>query len=156
MLKRKCVQAFGALVVMGLAIAQGTENIQTFDLKPVLGQWPFSNLGADWMLPSGNQVLDGVPFQIDGLVLLNASNSVQRARPGRDKIEHIVVGRRFELLHLLAATDSDGKDGMLAGIVRVHYGDSSDAALGIRYGEHLLHWLGGWYTKAAPCLSHPK
>jgi hypothetical protein len=89
-----------------------------------------------------------VPFQIDGLLLLNASNSVQRARPGRDKIEHIVVGRRFQRLHLLAATDSDAKDGMLAGIMRVHYGDGSDATLEIRYGEQLLSWLGNWHTNS--------
>src|SRR5690242_1163578 len=79
---------------------------EPLDLKPSLGEWPFASLGAKWMLPIGRQVLDGVPFQIDGAILLNASNSVQRSRPGKFKVEHIAVGRRFEKLHLLAAMDS--------------------------------------------------
>src|SRR5258705_4159661 len=99
------------------------ETPEPLDLKPVLGDWPFSSLGADWMLPRGKQVLDGVPFQIDGAILLNASNSVQRSRPGKFKVEHIAVGRRVEKLHLLDATDFGVKEGVAVGIIGLRYAD---------------------------------
>src|ERR1044071_4680430 len=88
----------GCALVAALRVLYAAESPEPLDLKPVLGDWPFASMGSDWMLSKGRQVLDGVPFQIDGAILLNASNSVQRSRPGKFKVEHIAVGRRFEKL----------------------------------------------------------
>src|SRR5262249_6981065 len=84
-------------------------------------------------------------FQIDGAILLNASNSVQRSRPGKFKVEHIAVGRRFEKLHLLAATDFGVKEGVQAGIIRLQYADGSYDTIAIKSGEHLAAWLAPWH-----------
>ena len=129
------------------ATLRGAE-IQTLDLKPGLGEWPFPNLGVAWLLPQGRQVIDGVPFQIDGLVLLYSTNNAQRGRPGRQKVEHIVAGQRFERLHLLAASDSDARKPILAGIIRLQYGDGTDAKLEIRAGQGVLNWTALRHSKS--------
>jgi hypothetical protein len=138
------VRLWAACALLTTSLAGGAEPPEPLDLKAVLGDWPFSSLGADWMLPKGKQVLDGVPFQIDGAILLNATNSVQRSRPGKFKVEHIAVGRHFEKLHLLAASDSNAKEGVTVGIIRLQYGDGSEDTLVVRSIEHVAPWL-------APC-----
>src|SRR5205814_10078085 len=122
--------------ILFISARSRAEGLEPLDLKPVLGDWPFSSLGTDWMLPKGRQVLDGVPFRIDGAILLDATNSVQRCRPGRFKVEHIAVGRRFEKLHLLAASDFSIKEGSTVGVVKLQYSDGSEETIAVNSVEH--------------------
>src|SRR5262245_15563723 len=46
----------------------GADAARPVNLKPFLGTNQFQTVGADWVLPRGRQIVEGVPFQIDGIV----------------------------------------------------------------------------------------
>ncbi len=128
-------------------------TVQPLDLKSFTGPSPFETSKAEWTLPRGRQVLDGTPFQIDGVVLFYATNPVQtRTRAG---ISNITVSltpqlRRFDRLHLLAAVDNTGKDHIPVATIRFLYSDSSDATAELRTGEQLRNWQGSWHKAERP------
>ena len=125
---------------------------QPLDLKARVGLSPFETINADWLLPRGRQVLDGTPFQIDGVILLYATNPAQRARPGRTNVNDIAVGQRFERLHLLAGSHSSTADGTVIAKFQLHYADGSNTALEVRYGDHVRNWFGPWHKADVPLL----
>jgi hypothetical protein len=141
-----------ALIAAGSALALPlyAGQVQPLDLKPFVGPSPFETIHADWLLPRGRQVLDGTPFQIDGVILLYANNSAQRTRPGRTNVTDIPVRQRFERLHLLSGSHSSASDGTLIATLRLRYVDGSDAALAIRYGEQVRNWFGPWHKEDRP------
>ena len=139
-----------AVAVPVLALPLGAGEIQPLNLKPFVGPSPFESIQADWLLPRGRQVLDGTPFEIDGVILLYATNPGQRAHPGRTNVTDILVGQRFERLHLLAGSHSSAGDGTLMATVRLRYADGSDAALGVRYGDQVRDWFGPWHKADRP------
>ena len=140
------------LLLVVLAWPAHGEPTQTVDLKPFVGPSPFDTMNCAWLLPRGRQVIDGTPFQIDGVILLYGTNAAQKAHPGRTNINDITVGRRFEGLHLLAGSQSSVPDGTNIARVRLHYDDGSDAALEVRYGTHLRDWFGPWHKADRPLL----
>src|SRR4026209_1554390 len=93
------------LVTSGVAFAE----IHSVDLKPFVGKTQFEDIDAAWLLPKGRQVVNGVPFQIDGVVEI-AGTSPRFANAGPTHITHAPVGRSGERLHLLLAASRGGFD----------------------------------------------
>src|SRR4051794_28112261 len=76
-------------------------EISTISLKPYLTDSPFDSVKADWLLPRGRHVFDGIPWQIDGAVLLYAEGYLQQEKPPPTNITNIPVGQKSDRLHLL-------------------------------------------------------
>jgi hypothetical protein len=138
-----------------LASQLHAQTVRTIDLKPFIGQSPIEAAKAEWAMPRGHQVLDGTPFEINGAIFLYATNSGQEHHPGRTNVANVLVGQRFEHLHLLTATDTNnGPDRIPIAKVRLLYADGSDSALDLTFGEHMRGWQGPWHKKEPP-LSDP-
>jgi uncharacterized GH25 family protein/protocatechuate 3,4-dioxygenase beta subunit len=140
------------LAASALALPLRAGQTQPLDLKPFVGPSPFENIQADWLLPRGRQAIDGTPFQIDGVILLYATNAGQRTRPARTNVNDIPVGQRFERLHLLAGSHSSAADGTVMAKVRLIYADGSTTALEVRYGDQVRNWFGPWHKADRPLL----
>lgn len=128
------------------------DPVQTLDLKPFLKpKSPIEKIGAGWLVPHGLQVMDGIPFQIDGAILFYASNWTQRGKiaKGSDLI-NVPVSAHFEKLHLLAASDIDGTNDVAIAKVHLEYTDGSEKELDLVYGEHLRCWQAPWHKPEAP------
>jgi protocatechuate 3,4-dioxygenase beta subunit len=128
------------------------QSIQTLELKPFVGPSPVETIKSAWLLPHGRQVIDGTPFQIDGVILLYATNPSQKAHPARTNVNDITVGRRFDRLHLLAGSQTSAPDGTTIARIRLRYADGSDAALEVRYGHQVLNWFAPWHKADRPLL----
>jgi WD40 repeat protein len=123
---------------------------------------PQANLKVDdkfWIpLPKGEQTRGGIPLQVgERFIQLGATyiqappNQQPRTMP--DKVEHIKVGRAFEKLHILHATDhggnrKDGDPGFVAddtpiGEYTVHYEDGDKEAIPVVYGQDVRDWWFG-------------
>lgn len=135
---RRAPAAFAA--VMCLAGAALAEPVQPIDLKAYTGISPVDGMGADWQAPHGRQVLDGIPFQIDGVISFSGSNTTQRAHPGRTNLADIHTTAHFERLHLLCGADADGPKGTLVARIHFLYADGSEAASDLRMGENIQYW----------------
>ncbi|MDB6023529.1 MAG: hypothetical protein JWQ04_3386, partial [Pedosphaera sp.] len=130
------------------------EQVQTLDLKSYVGpSSPVERLGADWPMLHGREVLDGIPFQVDGTILFQATNALQKGLAVTTNLSDLAVGRRFERLHLLAGTDTDGPDGIVIAKIHLLYADGTDAALELKYGEHLRCWRAAWHKDEEPLKS---
>ncbi|MDB6018049.1 MAG: hypothetical protein JWR19_2538 [Pedosphaera sp.] len=132
-----------------LALPAGAEPVQTLDLKPFVGPSPLDSAEADWLFPHGRQVLDGTPFQMDGVISLYATGSSQRMK-GRTNVNDIPVGRSFERLHLLGAADGGGPDKTVLARVWFQYEDGSNAVVEVRLGEQVRNWVGPWHKTERP------
>lgn len=128
-----------------LASRAHAQSSQTLNLKPFVPASTVDTLGADWAVLRGHQVLDGVPFQIDGAVLFRGTNSAQKAHPGRTNLDNLLVGQKFDVLHLLAATDVSSDNGTAAAKIHFHYADGTENILPVLYGEHVLCWQAVWH-----------
>jgi hypothetical protein len=140
------------IAATALALPVRGEPSQTLDLKAFVGPSPFVTVNVEWLLPRGRQVLDGTPFQIDGVILLYATNYAQRAKPARTNINGIAVGQRFDRLHLLAGSHSSAPDGTTIARIRLHYADGSHAMVDVRYGNQVRNWFGPWHKADRPLL----
>ena len=123
-------------------------NPVPLDLKPFLnGQldkpWnPTSYPGDDLAeLPVGVQELDGVRFDIRGLVQLSGRVWKQRGCPFPEKVEGIPVRRPCRYLYLLHA---DGgapcPPGTTVALLVLHYDDGTQAELPIQHDIHVKDW----------------
>ena len=130
--------------------AFAADSFQTLDLKPFLGTSSFQNIGADYLLPHGRQVLGGVPFQIDGDILLYGSSNSRKAHPGSTNVNNIPVAAAFERLYLLGACQNSATDGTLVARIRLNYTDDSTARLDLRYGEQVRNWWAPWHRTDSP------
>lgn len=139
-------------MVAWLVSSASADTIQTLDLSRSVGHSPVVTMDASWLVPHGHQVLDGVPFQIDGSLLLRGTNSSQKQTPGWTNVSDISVGHKFEQLHLLAGSDTGGPDGIPVAKVRLTYSDNSDTVLELVYGAHLRSWLTAWHKEEPPLL----
>ena len=132
----------------------GGPTIQTLNLKPFVGPSPVDTIGANWLLPHGEQVLDGTPFQIDGVILMYGDYAAQKKRPGRTNVNDIPVGRSFDSLHLLATAQSKAADGTPLTRILFQYADGSSNSVEVSYGVHVRNWFGPWH-KADAALADP-
>jgi len=107
------IKIWVGLLIAGLGLLRGAgaEPIKTLDLKQWVTPSPFDNISGSWLLPRGRQVIDGVPFQVDGIVLMYGNYSAQKGRLSRTNVNGIVVGSAFECLHLFVTTQAKAPDG---------------------------------------------
>ncbi|HEX5220777.1 MAG TPA: hypothetical protein VFZ59_14505 [Verrucomicrobiae bacterium] len=126
------------------------QSIQPLDLKPFVGLSPFDTIGASWLPQRGLQVIDGTPFQIDGVIIMYGNYQSQRTRPGRTNVNGIVVGRAFETLHLFAGAQAVTASGTALAKVHLQYADGASNTLDILYGAHVRNWFGPWHQPETP------
>ncbi|MBI4657497.1 MAG: PD40 domain-containing protein [Verrucomicrobia bacterium] len=95
-------------------------------------------------MPTGRQVLAGVPFEIHGLVQLSGKRVVGWGRNEfPEKVENITVGRTAEKIHLLHSAGGvfDPDETVIAKLV-LHYADKTDEMIEIKSGVHVRDWWG--------------
>src|SRR5687767_14365305 len=140
-------------ICMALFQAAGrADQVEPIDLKPFVGKTQFDHINASWLLPMDRQVIDGVPFQIDGIVELSGT-SPRFTNPGRTNVTNIPVGRAFERLHLLLACSRGGfEEGTTFARITIHYADNSTEQLRLQYGLHARDWFGPRHNPERPLL----
>ncbi len=97
-------------------------------------------------LPTGEQILAGIKFNIgEGMILLSGNSSTQKPK----KVEGIAVGAKASKLHFLHATHwmppedkKSAKKEVVVGHYTVHYEDKSQEMIPIVYGKDIGNW---WY-----------
>jgi hypothetical protein len=90
------------------------------------------------------KTLKGIPFRLDGVVLVGPGASVNgftgESIPVAKEVKGIPVGRKAQELHFLHSTNWFApKDTKIAAYV-VNYADGSKAEIPIRYGVDVLDW----------------
>ena len=141
MVRRIILSAIAVLCFENLALAA---EIKTIDLKAYVGYSPFDVIKADWLLPRGEHVFDGVPWKIDGVVLLYGKNAAQKTNAARTIVD-IPIGQTFEKLHLLAAAQQTSPDGTVIAKIRLNYVDATKADLDVRFGDHVRYYQRNWH-----------
>lgn len=95
---------------------------------------------SDFESFTGRQMIDGLPFQLDGWVELYgktaASRSGGKGRP--DTVKGIPIGRKFDELHLVHYTTWPDVEGETVAFVVLHYGDDTESVVPLRYGFQVL------------------
>jgi WD40 repeat protein/tetratricopeptide (TPR) repeat protein len=105
-------------------------------LDPQAGWW--LNLA---MLPKGRQVLDGVEFDIRGIVQLNSSRRETGASgTGPDEVVGIPIGRASRRLHFLHSTGGEVAEGTVVAVYRAHLRDGGTPAFPVVYGKDVRTW----------------
>jgi len=91
----------------------------------------------------GSLNFDGVPFQVGGRVILFGKQKAGDAGKSHADYPDIIgvkVGRSFNELHLLHATEWPDVEGATIARVRLHYADGTSSDLDIGYGIHMRDW----------------
>jgi hypothetical protein len=90
------------------------------------------------------KTLKGVPFRLDGVVLVgpgeSSSGITGEPAPVAKKVEGIPIGRKAEKLYLLQATHWHAMEGARLGTYIVRYGDGTKEDIPIRYGQDVRDW----------------
>jgi hypothetical protein len=138
---------FGWLLASELcaAVVAGGEATQPLDLKPFAGPSPFDWKGAEYTLPRGRQIIDGTPFEMDGVVFLQGADSAETNSSARTNLEILSLHQRFDEIHLLGATQRSDKDGAIIARVNLTYSDGAKATLPLLYNQEMRQWYGGWH-----------
>jgi uncharacterized GH25 family protein len=140
-----------AMVWAALLPALGAEPTKPIDLKPFLGKSQFQSVNADWILPRGRQVVEGIPFQIDGIVEV-AGASARFSNVGRTNVDDIPINATFERFYLLAAASRDVNEGVAVARFAIRYADDTTATLPIEYGRHVSDWMGPRHKGESPLI----
>ncbi|MGZ4972513.1 MAG: hypothetical protein ACXWDN_07120 [Limisphaerales bacterium] len=153
MIHRKNLFAgLAAFVLIGNIVFAG--EINTVSLKPYLTDSPFDSVKADWLLPRGRRVFDGVPWQIDGVVLLYADSYLQQEKPERTNINNIPIGHKFDRLHLLAAAQTFTKGTPIIAKIHLQYTDGNTSTLPLTYDVDVSSFKGRWHKPEEPVKNH--
>ena len=91
----------------------------------------------------GNWVLDGLPFQVAGQIVLYGQKEVKFRNATAKKYPDVIglpVGRQFDELHLLHETLWADVEGEMIAIIRLNYADGTKQELPINYGEQVREW----------------
>jgi hypothetical protein len=95
--------------------------------------------------------LKGIPFRLDGVVLVGPGQTWGSRTGGPVKMARqvagIPIGRRADRLYFLHAACFWGKPGSRIGVYRIHYQNRSTEEIPIRYGEDLRDW---WLIPGLP------
>jgi len=115
-----------------------------------LSQHYTSSLDDNWFclaghdlrdVPRGVQVLDGVAFDIRGLIQLAASKSLDvTGVVFPEAVKGIAVHRKGSRLHFLQASFWSTDKGAKLGEYIVHYADGQTRSIPILYGQNILDW----------------
>jgi len=90
--------------------------------------------------PGGLQPLDGVPFQIDGVIQFKSLNPKALGDLLPTRVKGIAVGRRFTTLHLLHCSEFPEAPREPAVKLILHYFDQQEREFVLRYGVHFEDW----------------
>ncbi len=99
-----------------------------------------SQFGAWEVVPKGDQVFEGTPFKVNGMIRLLGSKPPPHGTIYRERIEGIQVGRPFEKLHVLHGTGWTGTSNMPVARMVWRYADGTRREFPIIYGRHVRDW----------------
>lgn len=90
---------------------------------------------------SGRQILDGLPFQIDGQAILYGQTVAERHLMDLpDTLAGIHVGRKFDELHLIHHVEWPDVEGQAVARIRLNYADGTKYEFTLLYGGHVRDW----------------
>ncbi len=117
-------------------------RVTTIDLtKHYDSSASWNNPGAWEVVPHGSNVLGGIPFEVNGLLRLTGTASERNnTKPYREKVEGIVVDKKFARLHLLHLAGSTGESGKPYARIVLHHADETTSSLLLEYGRHARYW----------------
>ncbi|MFN7141013.1 MAG: hypothetical protein ACK4UN_16910, partial [Limisphaerales bacterium] len=135
--------AFLLLLAIAFNINAQNDRIEPVDLQPFVGKSQFDRFNVPWLIPTGVQVANGIPFKIDGVLELYGKSAVQGTLHIRTNVSGIPINRTFEGFHLLCATTggSPTLDVPVAHL-HLHYADGSSNKVSILFGRHIRQWWG--------------
>jgi len=141
------VRAFclGAIIlspcICPIAVSADLQQFTPLDLSTcVTRTWSEFRPWNNWNGPAGGlDQLDGVPFQIDGVIQFRSVTpwSLDDALPTR---QVILVGRRVTRIHLLHCSEFSTRNGEPAAKLVLHGADGKDQDFIIRFGVHFSDW----------------
>lgn len=91
-------------------------------------------------LPRGVQKLDGIEFDIRGLIQVSGSGGHNSRGPFPEAAKGIKVGLRCARLHFLHGTGFVDREGQKIGSYTIHYADGQTVEIPIAYGEDVRDW----------------
>lgn len=95
-------------------------------------------------LPSGVQELQGVQFDVRGIVQLNGGGMIDmNGKPYPRRVQGIKIGRKCARFHFLHSAGWSVDDGTVVGRYTIRYADGSSQTLPIIYGEDVRDWWVG-------------
>jgi len=124
-------------------------NFRLFDGMLGYGN-DLADLGDSITPESPIRVLQGVPFLLDGLLLVGPGYAGDVKVPRQ--IQGIPVGRKAARLYLLQGCHYIGSQGANVGSYVVHYADGTSATIPIRYGLDLADWWGYTQSRASEAV----
>ncbi len=147
--------AMGAMAMVSLSVGQAGAQTNAPDSSgPLPATLDIKRFVRERFTPSdpktvafkdlvGIQHYDGLPFQIDGRGWLYGSREAESVSQGQwnyPDFMGVVVGRRFEELHLLHACRWQEGEGQAIAIVRLNYSDGTSRDIEIKYGVQVRDW----------------
>jgi len=112
------------------------------DLKPFYSV-AFQDVGgadSKYLGYSGRQVVDGLPFDVDGQITFYGKSAAERNAVHPDKIEGIKIGTTFDELHLIHAMEWREYYGCPVATLRLNYADGSHYDFSIRCNFQVSDW----------------
>jgi hypothetical protein len=90
----------------------------------------------------GRQIVDGLPFNIDGEAILYGKTQAQRNLTSKylPSFTGISIGRKFDELHLIHITKWWDIEGQTIAHIQLNYEDATKAEFPICYGVHVRDW----------------
>lgn len=89
---------------------------------------------------SGKQVVDGLPFQIDGRISLQGKTEAERKTEKKILALGVNVGCKFDQLSLIHHTIWPDVEGETVAYICLNYEDETKFLFPIRYGHHVRDW----------------
>ena len=123
--------------------ALNVKGAQMLDLAPFQKEPVQALRGVTYMFNTitGRQTFDGLPFQINGqVVLFGQTFLINEGRNYPESVEGIRVGRKFDELHLIHYCDWLDAEGRPLARFRLNYADGSKYEFAILYGAHVRDW----------------
>lgn len=134
-------------LLVGLAGSGRAAGWTPLVLSDHAGKSMFDTLRATWTLPRGAQVIDGVPWNIDGIIELRGYDHTARTN-----VDGIRIGVAFERIHLLNACSGRATNEETIAELSLNYADGTNARLPIRYGHQVLPFTASRYGGESPPL----
>jgi protocatechuate 3,4-dioxygenase beta subunit len=121
--------------------ASAAEGWQTINLLQFTNCSIFELRKPSWLLPHGEQVFDGVPFQMHGIMQVGGLDWVPQLSDLPVRVNAIPVGRAFDRLHLLTASvGAPPPESNVVARVWLDYGQGPEAKLELRFGDQIRNW----------------
>jgi hypothetical protein len=89
---------------------------------------------------AGQQVFDGLPFQIDGQIHVYGKTPAHRDLNYPNATLGVPVGRKFDFLHLVHYTTWPDVEGDTVAYICLDYTDDTKFMYPIQYGVHVRDW----------------